>query len=278
MTSNKVAWVHPNPLLAGFVVLPDGYQLDCAEANAKGFTVISWPDGEKLAEPHPHENDSVILARGVVVGRETADKAGFKIGERNAAADQSGPRGWRSAIMTSPEAKTRPAATAELLTTRTPETLTVEQARGFLRGLPVETEPTESTETMMTNEDPRAARLAEISNSMAAYNKSQGYAAKAQTAPQLSNIEPAKLKRLAEIEISSAAFNKSRGYAATKAQPALKLLTENRLSELAASGQARSQEAKSLRLALDTHNSVGTPLGRVLAQLGVDTSKLLPNV
>ncbi|MDX3966040.1 MAG: hypothetical protein QHD01_05505 [Bradyrhizobium sp.] len=251
MTLNKVAWLHPNPLLSEHdVVLPDGYIMRRNDAEAKGFAVVPWPDSERLAMPHPYESDRVVLARGTVVSRETAETAGFTIGERAAVSDARGPRGWRSAIMTLAEAKDRPSATAELLTSQTSETFTVEQARAFLRGLPVETEHTETTEetTMTTNDDPHAARRAEIARSMNAFNKSRGYECKA-TRVDVKDIEPAKLKRLAEIKYSA----------------------------LHASGKGMTQEAKLIRLALDTHDKIGTPLVQTLAQLGVDASKLIPN-
>lgn len=248
MTSTKAAWVHPNPLLRGFVVLPDGFQMERHEAEAIGFAVQPWPEGEKLATAHPYDKESVILSRGAVVGRETAREAGFTIGEPITARDPNSPRSWRASISTLPEAHERPAATAELLTSRTPETLTLDQARAFLRGLPVESEPTEET-TMTTDTDPRAARLAEISNSMSAFNRNNGHKGAKAAQPSLNEIEPAKLKRLAEI----------------------------RLSALMANGRGPSQEAKALKLALDTHGSVGTPLARLFGQLGVDMSKMLPS-
>lgn len=239
-------WAHPTS--EGVYVRPDGSTL-LLESQWKlkvidGAPVVSWPDHARIAAALAYDADKVITARGVVLDRKEAVKAGFKID----AADQSTPRSWRSSIMTSPEAKGRPAATAELLTSRTPETLTVDQARAFLRGLPVETEPTETPETMTTNTDPRAARLAEISGSMAAYNRSMGHRGKPKIAHQAaapSNIEPAKLKRLAEI----------------------------RLNALHMNGHGHTQEAKTLRLALDTHNTVGTPISRIFAQLGIDAAK-----
>ncbi|MET4603268.1 hypothetical protein ABIB90_002746 [Bradyrhizobium sp. JR4.1] len=248
MTSNKVAWVHPNPLLKGFVVLPDGFQTERCEAEALGFAVLPWPQDERLASPHPYDKDAVILARGTVVGRETAREAGFAIGEHIAARDPVSPRGWRSAIMALAEAMDRPSATVELITSRTPETLTVEQARAFLRGLPTEHIDTTEETTMTTNDDPRAARLAEIRQSMNAFNKSNGHAVKA-IRTDAKDIEPAKLKRLAEIKYSA----------------------------LHASGKGMTQEAKLIRLALDTHDKIGTPLAHALAQLGVDTSKMIPS-
>ncbi|ERF85893.1 MAG: hypothetical protein C207_01068 [Bradyrhizobium sp. DFCI-1] len=156
-----------------------------------------------------------------------------------------------AAISQLSEAQQRPSAAAELLTSRSPDTLTVEQARAFLRGLPVETEHTDTTEeatTMTTDTDPRATRLAEIVRSMSAFNKSRGHAGKT-IRTDANDIDPARLKRLAEI----------------------------RYSAMYASGRGHTQEAKTLKHALDTHDTTGTPLSRVFAQLGFDTSKLLPS-
>jgi hypothetical protein len=207
----------------------------------------------KTAIPFKNDPGMCLLDDGRHVSAAKARSEGYQIGgtgERSESADSF--VSWRLAIECLPEARERAAATAELIASRNPETLTVEQARAFLRGLPVETEPTETSETMTTNDDPHAARRAEIAASMAAFNKSRGYAPKSQSRPQpvaLSNIEPAKLKRLAEI----------------------------RLNALHMNGHGNSQEAKTLKLALDTHDIVGTPLARAFVQLGVDTSKLLPN-
>jgi hypothetical protein len=244
-------------MLDSYVVLPDGYQMSLGDALAKGFTVIPWPDSEKIATAHPHETNNVVLSRGVIVGSETARKAGFQMREQ-AAPPANSARAWRSAILTLPEANERPAAAVELVMARTPETLSVETARAFLRGLPVETTTThQPEEKSMTDTDPRAARRAEITRSMAAFNQGRGYTARtalpvARQAAQpasLKHVEPAKLKRLAEIRLNAMEHN----------------------------GKGRTQDAKLLRLALETHASVGTPFDRLCDQLGVDTSKLLPN-
>ncbi|MGY3618414.1 hypothetical protein [Bradyrhizobium sp. USDA 10063] len=208
----------------------------------------------KTAIPLDGTPSIVLLDNGDRMKRDKAIAAGYKIVD--AAAVQSAEAAnvsvdaygsWRTAITCLPEARERQAAAAELIANRNHQNLTIDQARAFLRGLPVETEQSDTTEenTMNTN-DPRAVRLAEISNSMAAYNRNNGYNVKA---PQVSasDVEPGKLKRLAEI----------------------------RLGAMDASGRGTSQEARSLRLALNTHETVGTPLSRLFAQLGVDTSKFL---
>lgn len=250
------------------VLTASGERMWREDAEALGYTIAPYTDlvapSERIAATHPEFSDLVTLPPfGYMVTTATAKQMGFAVSKiaspRVTTAPPSRPdpqSTWRSAIMTSPEAKERPAATAELLTTRTPETLTVEQARAFLRGLPIEAEQTETPDTMTTNDDPRAKRLAEIAAIGPALNKAMGYTserpqpAKASQPAALSNVEPARLKRLAEI----------------------------RLNALQMNGHGLTQEAKALKLALDTHATTGFPLARALAQLSVDTSKLMPNV
>jgi hypothetical protein len=55
--------------------------------------------------------------------------------------------------------------------------MSVEAARAFLRGLPTEQLEEELTKTT-NNDDPRAARMAEITNSVAAFNKCRGCSTK----------------------------------------------------------------------------------------------------
>ncbi|WP_291843000.1 hypothetical protein [Bradyrhizobium sp.] len=162
-------------------------------------------------------------------------------------------RAWRSAIFNSPEAKGRDDATVELVVKHSPQTLSVDDARAFLRGLPLETsEPPKAPKVTKTNEDPRAARKAELAASMASFNEGRGYAAQRQTpttgAPTLTGIEPAKLKRLAELRLN-----------------ALETGQAHRVGD----------EAKKLRYALQVHDQTGLPLANVFAQLGVDTSKIV---
>jgi hypothetical protein len=237
-------------LLGSYVILPDGYQMSSKEAKSKGYKVVAWPKAERTASPHPHEPDSVVLPRGQVVSLDTAKSAGFTVSAlaSEIAADPN--REWRSEILSSPEARDRASATVELVTTQSPTTMTAANARAFLRGLPVETKEEDAT-TMTTNAHPeRAARLAEIEGSMNAYNKSQGHAARANTATQsrgasLAGVEQAKLRRLAEIRLNALESNMAR--------------------------EASSNEAKKLRYALSV---TGMPLSAVFAQLNVDTSKL----
>ena len=210
---------------------------------------------EKIAIPLEGAPSIVLLDNGERMTRAKALAAGYRIVDaaavKNAEVANSvtdAVTRWCVAIECLPEARDRESATAELIASRNPETLTIEQARAFLRGLPTETEETESTEMTTDENDPRAPRRAEIAASMSAFNRERGYRAAQVRVPQpaaLSNAEPVKLKRLAEI----------------------------RLNALHMNGNGHSQEAKSLKVALDTHNSVGTPLNRALAQLGIDASK-----
>lgn len=243
---DKTAWFHPN--YSEFVVLPDGYQMHRTDALAKGFSVSAWPDSEKVVTEHPYDDDVAVAARGVVMHRDNARVRGFVIGER-IVSDPT--RAWRTAILTLPEAKGRPSAAAELAASQTPETMSVEQARAMLRGLPTEQE--EKVETMPTaNHDPRVTRLAEITDNARRFNRDRGYANRPSPAARhasasLATVEPAKLRRLAEI----------------------------RLAALQVRGE--QIESKKLRYALDVHSQTGSPLANVFAQLKVDTSKLIPN-
>ena len=131
MTTDRTAWTHPNPLLSGFVVLPDGYQMERKEAEAKGFSVVPWPESERIAAPHPHETGKVVLARGQVVSLDTAKSAGFVLSVIAHEVGANPYRSWRSAIMRLPEAQKRTSAAAEILHSHSPETMTVKAAQAF---------------------------------------------------------------------------------------------------------------------------------------------------
>jgi hypothetical protein len=156
-------------------------------------------------------------------------------------------RVWRAAIFNSPEAKSRDDATAEILMRHSPETLSVQDARAFLRGLPLEISEPPKAPTLTNTEDPRAARRAEIAASVASFNRDRGYATKA-SQPSLAAVDPTKLKRLAEIRLG-----------------ALETAQAN----------AAGGEAKKLRYALQVHDQTGVPLANVFTQLGIDTSKIV---
>jgi hypothetical protein len=247
----KTAYEHPESRRD--VVLSDGFVMSREEAVSKGYTVSAWPyKASSVVMRHPHRDGLVILQHGVVVAEGTAKALGYTITDHTPvaqAAPMSPHRAWRSAIITSAEAKDRPDATAELVLSQNEATMSIEAARAFLRGLPVETEQAEAQEVETVTIDPRAERLAQIKGATAAFNKSRGYAAKVKTPitpAAVSTESPEKLMRLAEIRLNAFAMN----------------------------GQDRSQEAKALRLAFDAHNRVGTPFAQALAQSGFDASKL----
>jgi hypothetical protein len=172
---------------------------------------------------------------------------------RNVSKLEAGPlpslSAWRSAIIASPEIINRTSAAAELLTTQSHETMSIESARAFLRGLP--TEQTQEETTMTTNTDPRAARIAEIAVSMNAFNLQNGGKAKASAPAPLASVDPTKLKRLAEIRLGALTMRIGRGETAV------------------------TNEQKKLTYALSVHAQTGMPLATVFTQLDVDTSKML---
>lgn len=215
---------------------------------------------EKIAIPLDFQPSIVALSNGDRMSRKEAKAKGWKIyGEP----DESAPdnenaatlkahKAWRSSVLALPEARERESAAVEIVMSQTADTMPVASARAFLRGLPTETK--EQTSMTTNNTDPRAARLAEIRNGMAVFNKSQGYRparnVAARPVQERTDIEPTKLQRLTEI----------------------------RLNALGQNGGGHSQEARILRNALDTHHRVGTPLNRALAQHGFDASTLLPKI
>jgi hypothetical protein len=208
---------------------------------------------EKIATPLDFMPSIVKLDNGVRMTLTEARAQGYKIhGEPDAiapdneiTAKRTAHASWRGAVLALPEARDRESAAVEIVTTQTADTMTVASARAFLRGLPVETEET----SMPTNDtDPRAARLAEIEGGMKAFNKGNGYGARANATPSrpsLAGMGQAKLRRLSEIRLNA--------------------LESNVASE------PSNGEAKKLRYALSV---TGMALSDVFAQLAVDTSKL----
>ena len=280
--------VYKHPEGHGAVLTASGEQMSRVDAEALGYTVAPYVDlvapSARFAARHPEYSDLAILPPfGLTVTDQTARAMGFALSALPlaSAAKPSRPdpqASWRSTIMKLADANKRPSATAELLTSQTPETLSIEAARAFLRGLPVETEQDTTEEIMTTNDDPRAARRAEIAASVQSFNRDRGWAkpqsAAPKPAPAVSSVEPEKLKRLAEIEGSVASFNRDKGWGGAATRPALKQLAESRLNELVSNGKARSEEAKSLKLALDAHSATGAPLDRMLMQFGISESNL----
>ncbi|MEE4417305.1 hypothetical protein, partial [Klebsiella pneumoniae] len=203
------------------VLTASGESMSRQDAEALGYTIAPYADlvaqSARIATRHPEYTDLVCLPPfGLAVQPNTARSMGFTVSTITAAptravvSSRPNPQAeWRAAVSRLPEASGRPSATAQLLTSRSPENLTVEQARALLRGLPVETDHTETTEetTMTTDTDPRAARLAEIERSMSAFNKSRGHAGKTDA----NDIDPVRLKRLAEMRYS-AMYTSGRGH------------------------------------------------------------------
>ena len=164
---------------------------------------------------------------------------------------------WRKEIMQSRESKGRDSAVAELLVKHSPETLSADNARAFLRGLPIEQSERKETTMSQNNVDPRAARKAEISASMQAFNRNNGYAARqagGAKSPSAASGDPVKLKRLAEIRLNA--------------------LESGQAQDLQGNATSRRETTK-LRYALQVHGQTGKPLAEVFAQLGVDTSKIV---
>lgn len=258
-TSAGKAWIHPQ--LTSLAVLPDGYQTQIDTAKAKGFEVIAWPDSAKTAIPHPHEAELVVTER-CTLSRYQADRLGFtvvKAEQVRASADPA--RAWRTAVMQLPEANSRPAATAELLTSQSHASMTVDAARAFLRGLPVEQTEAPKAVTTTTQNDPRAARLAEIEMSMKDFNRSKGYSG-GRTGQGLAvsaslaaaAADPVKLKRLTEIRAD-----------------ALALRIQHGDSHLAS-------EHKKLTAVLDAHDKTAAPLASLMTQMGIDASQIVKGV
>jgi hypothetical protein len=228
------------------------------------------------AEFAPDSNMVQILDTGVVMERAEAEALGYDVSaeigpaERNANAPRTptlnigpanGPAlvklGWRKEIMSSPEARGRDSAVAEILVKHSPETLSADNARAFLRGLPIE--QSERKETMTQNNvDPRAARQAEIAANMRAFNRENGNGranvAAGNNSAKLASVDPVKLKRLAEIRLNA--------------------LESGQAQDLQGNATSRNETTK-LRYALQVHGQTGKPLAEVFAQLGVDTSKIV---
>lgn len=255
MAKNEAAWRHP--VHGAMVILPDGHVMTGNKARDQGWKIEDFPANvAKTATPHPHDNDKVIIARGAYAERAKAIAAGFTvnenvaapIGNENAAIAQAH-KSWRNSILALPEARDRESAVVELVTSQTSNTMSVESARAFLRGLPIE--QTEAPNTMTTKTDPRAARLAEIATGANAFNVSRGFAPKAKAAASPSSFDPVKLQRLADIRLAAITMRMEKGE------------------------MALANEQKKLSYAMSVHAQTGLPLATVFAQLDVDTSKML---
>jgi hypothetical protein len=214
---------------------------------------------EKIAVPLEGTPSIVLLNNGERMKRHAAIAAGYKIhGEPDAtapddanAATLKAHKAWRSSVLALPEARERESAAVEIVTSHTAETLTVANARAFLRGLPTEqTEEQISMPTDNTNPE-RAERLAQITANAKAFNKQRGYGARANAptsqsrSASLADVDQTKLRRLSQIRLNA---------------------LENGTTHEASTG-----ETKKLRYALSVE---GMSLAAVFEQLNVDTSKL----
>lgn len=206
----------------------------------------------------------IALDSGAVLSLEVAEAKGYAVSDEYGYHTPNAPApaaslpilsDWHREIMQSPEAKGRDNAVAEILVKHSPETLSVDDARAFLRGLPIE-KADKPKASNMTNTDPKAARLAEIAQSMQSFNRDSGYVAKP-LAPEHARVlaaraernNPDMLKRKAEIRLAA-------------------LSTRD--------GARRSEEQKALAYALnELHGNQGMPLAKAFARLGVDTSKFM---
>jgi hypothetical protein len=216
---------------------------------------------EKIATPLDFMPSIVKLDNGVRMTLAEARAQGYKIyGEPDATAPDNANaalkdqhKAWRSSVLALPEARDRESAAVEIVTTQTADTMSVANARAFLRGLP--TEQTQEETSMPTdNANPeRAARLAEINGGMKAFNRQRGYG---------------------EVRRANAPASQSRGASlAGVDQTKLRRLSQIRLNALE-SGTAHETSAgeqKKVRYALSVE---GMALSDVFAQLSVDTSKL----
>jgi hypothetical protein len=216
---------------------------------------------EKIAVPLEGTPSVVVLNTGDHMKRSTAKAQGWKIyGEPEEAvpdtviaAKSAAHASWRGAVLALPEARERESAATEIVNTHTEHTMSVLNARAFLRGLPTETTEETSMPTNTTDDanPERAARLAEINGGMRAFNKQRGYGART-NAPasqsrgaSLADVDQTKLRRLSQIRLN-----------------ALESGTAHEVS---------AGETKKLRYALSV---TGMALADVFAQLNVDTSRL----
>ncbi len=115
------------------VVLPDGQEVNTRRAEALGYTVESLND--QFARQHPDRNARALFDRAVRHGASMPPAA--------APAQTKGQAmiAYAQQIEALPEAKNRPAAASELWSKYTEQTMPVERAAAFLRGLPEEIAP-----------------------------------------------------------------------------------------------------------------------------------------
>ncbi|MCA1401931.1 hypothetical protein [Bradyrhizobium sp. BRP56] len=212
--------------------------------------------GQKIAIPLDGVPSIVLLGNDKRMSRKAAIEAGYRIADADAIAKADAINAtnatnafelWRTRVSCLPEARERPAAIAELIASQ--PLMSIETVRAYLRGLPVETKEENTSVPPDNANDPRAARLAEISRNMQVINRERGYAPKSRASGQRQvprDIEPAKLRRLAELRLAAIDVRGNGGV-----------------------------EARNLRYALGVLDATGAPPATVFHQLGIDTSKFV---
>ena len=252
--------VYDHPESRHEVITAAGQTMSRKDATAKGFTIAPYADlvpaAARVAVAHPHHNDLVSLPPfNLPVMRSTARELGFTVSMTTTSspavtASHVDPnKAWRAAIYRMPEANARPAAAAEIVKNYSPATMSIDQVQAILRGLPVEAAPTKAVTPAPV--DAKAARLAEIGDSMRAFNKANGHAVGHKAAPSLSNIPPDKLERLAEIQLAALTVRVGQG------------------------DRAAAAERSKLQHALKMKATAGTPLVQALVQMGVNTAAIV---
>jgi hypothetical protein len=125
--------------------LPDGHIVDINEVGARGFVLESWGDYDARRR----------------VERATGKPAASKPVETKASALLE----YTQAIEALPEARSRPAAASEIWAKHTVQTMPVERAAAFLRGMPEETAPVAkaaATSTLTAQDNAMFKRKLEI--------------------------------------------------------------------------------------------------------------------
>ncbi|MEH2476193.1 hypothetical protein V1281_002637 [Nitrobacteraceae bacterium AZCC 2161] len=116
----------------GRAELPDGTFVNISEVASRGFVLEGW--GE-----YDYRRASERNSRKVAIPTEEKTKT-----------RASALIAYATAIEALPEAKARPAAASEIWASQTAQTMPVERAAAFLRGLPVETAPIAKAATTST--------------------------------------------------------------------------------------------------------------------------------
>lgn len=136
------------------VVLPDGREVNVDRAKGLGFTIESFDDhGARVRADRKAQ--AAAKARG-----DAEDSRPVPPQSKEEALIA-----YAQQIVALPEAKSRPAAAREIWAKQTMQTMPVERAAAFLRGLPAETAPVAqvaATSTLTAQDNARFKRLLEI--------------------------------------------------------------------------------------------------------------------